>query len=102
MSAKGCQELLKYTAEQQLLCATAKPTIQYDVRHAEYNPTANKWKGINRHTSIKAVMEECTSTSEKKKKNHYIFSSQRRADQVPGSPRKGQLVCTPARVPVSQ
>lgn len=31
---------------------------------------------------------------EKKKKNHYIFSSQPRADQMPGPPREGQLMCT--------
>lgn len=35
MSGNGRQELLKNTAEQQLLCATAKSTLQYDVRHAE-------------------------------------------------------------------
>ena len=28
------------------------------------------------------------------KKNHYIFSSQLRADQMPGPPRVGQLMCT--------
>ena len=28
------------------------------------------------------------------KKNHYIFSSQLRADQMPGPPRDGQLMCT--------
>ena len=28
------------------------------------------------------------------KKNHYIFSSQLRADQMPGPPREGQLMCT--------
>ena len=28
-------------------------------------------------------------------KNHYIFSSQLRADHMPGPPRKGQLMCTP-------
>ena len=26
------------------------------------------------------------------KKNHYIFSSQLRADQMPGPPREGQLL----------
>ena len=31
----------------------------------------------------------------KKKGNHYIFSSQLRADQMPGPPREGQLMCTP-------
>ena len=33
----------------------------------------------------------------KKKKNnkkHYIFPSQLRADQMPGPPREGQLMCT--------
>ena len=25
--------------------------------------------------------------------NHYIFSSQPRADQMPGPPREGQLMC---------
>ena len=30
----------------------------------------------------------------KKKKNHYIFSSQLRADQMPGPPREAQLMCT--------
>ena len=29
------------------------------------------------------------------KKNRYIFSSQLRADQMPGPPREGQLLCTP-------
>ena len=29
-----------------------------------------------------------------KKKNHYIFSSHLRADQMPGPPREGQLMCT--------
>ena len=28
------------------------------------------------------------------KKTHHIFSSQPRADQMPGSPREGQLMCT--------
>ena len=28
------------------------------------------------------------------KKNHCIFSSQPRADQMPGPPREGQLMCT--------
>ena len=28
------------------------------------------------------------------KKNQFIFSSQLRADQMPGSPREGQLMCT--------
>ena len=31
---------------------------------------------------------------QKKKKNHNIFSSQLRADQMPGPPREGQLMCT--------
>ena len=33
----------------------------------------------------------------KKKKNHYILSSQLRADQMPGPPREGQLIdlCSP-------
>ena len=31
---------------------------------------------------------------QQKKKNHYIFSSQLRADQMPGPPREGQLMCT--------
>ena len=26
--------------------------------------------------------------------NHYIFCSQCRADQMPGLPREGQLMCT--------
>ena len=30
----------------------------------------------------------------KNKKNHYIFSSQLRADQMPGPQRDGQLMCT--------
>ena len=30
-----------------------------------------------------------------KKKNHYIFSSQLRADQMPGPPRGDQLMWTP-------
>ena len=34
-----------------------------------------------------------TSTNEEKK-NHNIFSSQLRADQMPGPPREGQLMCT--------
>ena len=29
-----------------------------------------------------------------KKKNDYIFSSPFRADQMPGPPREGQLICT--------
>ena len=33
-------------------------------------------------------------TLSKKEKNHYIFSSQSRADQMPGPPREGQLTCT--------
>ena len=31
---------------------------------------------------------------EKKKKNHHIFPSQLRADQMPGPPREGPLMCT--------
>ena len=31
---------------------------------------------------------------QKKKKNHYIFSSLLRADQMPGPPREGQLMWT--------
>ena len=31
----------------------------------------------------------------KKKKNHYLFSSQLRADQMRGPPREGQLMWTP-------
>jgi hypothetical protein len=31
---------------------------------------------------------------QKKKKNLYVFSSQLRADQKPGSPWEGQLMCT--------
>ena len=34
------------------------------------------------------------ATRGKTKKNHCIFSSQLRADQMPGSPREGQLMCT--------
>ena len=30
----------------------------------------------------------------KEKKNHYICSSQPRADQMPGPPWEGQLMCT--------
>ena len=30
----------------------------------------------------------------KRKKNGYIFSSQLRADQMPGPPREGRLMCT--------
>ena len=30
----------------------------------------------------------------KKKENQYIFSSQLRADQMPGPSREGQLMCT--------
>ena len=29
----------------------------------------------------------------KKKKNHHIFSSQLRVDQMPGPPWEGQLMC---------
>ena len=29
-----------------------------------------------------------------KKKNHYIFFTQLRADQMPGPSREGQLMCT--------
>ena len=32
--------------------------------------------------------------AQKKKKNQYIFSSQLRADQMPGPTREGQLICT--------
>ena len=35
-----------------------------------------------------------SESAQKKKKNHYIFSSQLRADQMPGPPRKGQLMWT--------
>ena len=28
------------------------------------------------------------------KQNHYTFSSQLRADQMPGPPQEGQLMCT--------
>ena len=41
-------------------------------------------------TSITPLM----SMHKAKKKNHYIFSSQFRADQMPGPPREGQLICT--------
>ena len=30
----------------------------------------------------------------KKKEDHYIFSRQFRADQMPGPPQEGQLMCT--------
>ena len=35
-----------------------------------------------------------STTAITKKKSHCIFSSQIRADQMPGAPRKGQLMCT--------
>ena len=39
------------------------------------------------------IFRRC-SRHEKKEKNHYIFSSQLRPDQMPGLPREGQLMCT--------
>ena len=33
-------------------------------------------------------------SAEKEKKNHYLFSSQLRADQMPGPPWEGQLIST--------
>ena len=38
-------------------------------------------------------MVACPCMSKKKKK-HYIFSSQLRADEMPGPPREGQLMWT--------
>ena len=49
--------------------------------------------GDARENSLKALC--CVEVPNgKKKKNHYIFSSQPRADQMPGPPREGQLMCT--------
>ena len=36
----------------------------------------------------------CLGMARRKKKNCYIFSSQLGADQMPGPPREGQLMCT--------
>ena len=40
------------------------------------------------------VQEAATLAQLLKKKNHYIFSSHLRADQMPGPPWEGQLICT--------
>ena len=42
-----------------------------------------------RHTCLSMVLLPA-----QKKKGHDMFSSQLRADQMPGLPREGQLMCT--------
>ena len=48
----------------------------------------------------RSILQACGADAgkviqKKKKENHYIFSSQLRADQMPGPPREGQLMWTP-------
>ena len=69
--------------------------------------TAGQFKWLPSHTShfhLQLHLEfalHCSlkGTIRMKKKNHYIFSSQLRADQMPGPPPplppEGQLMCTP-------
>ena len=41
-----------------------------------------------------SLQASCKIRYKEKEKNHCIFSSQLRADQMPGPPREGQLMCT--------
>ena len=54
----------------------------------------------NPHCQQRGLRKVCNNCGKgrmklsQKKKNHYIFSSQLRADQTSGPPREGQLMCT--------
>ena len=45
-------------------------------------------------TRKSCILLLCTDCTRKKNSNHYNSSSQLRADQMPGPPRDGQLMCT--------
>ena len=48
----------------------------FDIRHSTATPASLEW---------------CAGSCKEKKKKNYIFSSQLRADQMPGPPREVQL-----------